>query len=181
MFPLAFVAGWLQGHWWGFISRNYVVWPTFLLMNVFIALKGSHFWFLFVVRARNRNRLPGVKLYFDIQQQNLDSLDQGNIYQLTTANVRVTPSGYFRCACALAWVTDSTYCCALSQVINRNPGQLICRMLKLDYPSMRICNFPTEIPARTIQNHTWKNYKSFDLWFRTLDRQDTVSICIIGV
>ena len=47
MFPLAFVAGWLQGHWWGFISRNYVVCPTFLLMNVFIALKGSHFWFLF--------------------------------------------------------------------------------------------------------------------------------------
>ena len=45
MFPLAFVAGWLQGHWWGFISRNYVVWPTFFLMNVFIALKGSHFWF----------------------------------------------------------------------------------------------------------------------------------------
>ena len=47
MFPLAFVAGWLQGHWWDFISRNYVVWPTFLLMNVFTALKGSHFWFLF--------------------------------------------------------------------------------------------------------------------------------------
>ena len=47
MFPLAFVAGWLQGHWWGFISRNYVVWPIFFLMNVFIALKGSHFWFLF--------------------------------------------------------------------------------------------------------------------------------------
>ena len=47
VFPLAFVAGWLQGHWWGFISRNYVVWPTFHLMNVFIALKGSHFWFLF--------------------------------------------------------------------------------------------------------------------------------------
>ena len=48
MLPLAFVAGWLQGHWWGFISRNYVVWPTFLIMNVFIALKGSHFWFLWV-------------------------------------------------------------------------------------------------------------------------------------
>ena len=48
MFPLAFVAGWLQGHWWGFISRNYVVWPTFLLMDVCIALKGSHFWFLFI-------------------------------------------------------------------------------------------------------------------------------------
>ena len=47
MFPLAFVAGWLQGHWWGFISRNYVVWPTFLLINVFTALKGSHFRFLF--------------------------------------------------------------------------------------------------------------------------------------
>ena len=47
VFPLAFIAGWLQGHWWGFISRNYVVWPTFLLMNVFIVLKGSHFWFLF--------------------------------------------------------------------------------------------------------------------------------------
>ena len=45
MFPLAFVAGWLQGHRWGFISRNYVVWPTFLLMNVFTALKGSHFCF----------------------------------------------------------------------------------------------------------------------------------------
>ena len=47
VFPLAFIAGWLQGHWWGFISRNYVVWPTFVLMNAFIALKGSHFWFLF--------------------------------------------------------------------------------------------------------------------------------------
>ena len=45
MFSLAFVSGWLEGHWWGFISRNYVVWPTFFLMNVFIALKGSHFWF----------------------------------------------------------------------------------------------------------------------------------------
>ena len=47
IFLLAFVAGWLQGHWWGFISRNYVVWPTFLLMNVLITRKGSHFWFLF--------------------------------------------------------------------------------------------------------------------------------------
>ena len=46
VFPLAFAARSLQGHWWGFISRNYVVWPTFLLMNVFIALKGSHFRFL---------------------------------------------------------------------------------------------------------------------------------------
>ena len=31
MFPLAFVAVWLQGHWWDFISRNYVVWPTVFL------------------------------------------------------------------------------------------------------------------------------------------------------
>ena len=50
-FPLAFVAGSLQGHWWGFISRNYVVWPIFCLMNVFIALKGTHFWFLFAFTA----------------------------------------------------------------------------------------------------------------------------------
>ena len=33
-------------NWWGFMSRNYLVWPSFFLMNVFIALKGSHFWFL---------------------------------------------------------------------------------------------------------------------------------------
>ena len=64
MFPLAFVAGWLQGHWWGFISRNYVVWPTFLLMNVSTALKGSHFWFLFYLFGphfelyQSLNRLP---------------------------------------------------------------------------------------------------------------------------
>ena len=64
MFPLAFVAGWLQGHWWGFISRNYVVWPTFFLMDVFIALKGSHFWFLFeftaagVVQCGGRKKSP---------------------------------------------------------------------------------------------------------------------------
>ena len=51
MFPLAFVAGWLQGHWWGFISRNYVVWPAFFRMNVFVALKGSHFWFYIPIRS----------------------------------------------------------------------------------------------------------------------------------
>ena len=55
MFPLAFVAGWLQGHWWGFISQNYVVWPTFFLMNVFIALKGSHFWF-YIYPERQQGR-----------------------------------------------------------------------------------------------------------------------------
>ena len=51
MFHLAFFARSLQGHWWGFISRNYVVWPIFCLMNVFIALKGTHFWFLFAFTA----------------------------------------------------------------------------------------------------------------------------------
>ena len=44
IFTLAFVAGSLQGHWWDFISRNYVVWPIFFLMNVFIALKGTRFY-----------------------------------------------------------------------------------------------------------------------------------------
>ena len=44
MFPLAFVAGSPKCHWWGFISQNYVVWPIFFLMNVFIAL---NFLFLF--------------------------------------------------------------------------------------------------------------------------------------
>ena len=48
---LHFVAGSLQGHWWGFISRNYVVWPIFFLMNVFIALTGIHFLFLFAFTA----------------------------------------------------------------------------------------------------------------------------------
>ena len=52
MFRLAFLAGSLQGHWWGFISRNYLVWPIFL-MNVFIALKGTHFLFLFFVHSVN--------------------------------------------------------------------------------------------------------------------------------
>ena len=28
---------------------------------------------------------------------------------LTTASVCATPGGYFRCVCALAWVTDSSY------------------------------------------------------------------------
>ena len=34
-----------------FISQNYVVWPIFFLMNVFIALKGTHFSFLFAFVA----------------------------------------------------------------------------------------------------------------------------------
>ena len=50
----------LQGHWWGFISRNYLVWPTFLI-NVFIALKGSHFWFLFDFTAAGVVQCGGRK------------------------------------------------------------------------------------------------------------------------
>ena len=30
-----------------FLNSNYVVWLIFFLMNLFIALKGTHFWFLF--------------------------------------------------------------------------------------------------------------------------------------
>ena len=61
MFPLAFVAGSLQGHWWGFISRNYVVWPIFFRMNVFIALKGTHIWFLFAFTAAGVVQCGGRK------------------------------------------------------------------------------------------------------------------------
>ena len=59
MFPLAFVARSLQGHWRGFISRNYVVWPIFFLMNVFIALKGTHFWFLI---KRCKSKMSNLRL-----------------------------------------------------------------------------------------------------------------------
>ena len=72
MFPLAFVAEWLQGHWWGFISRNYVVWPTFFLMNVFIALKGSHFWFYICVKQFLLFKYPGsFRLFFFNTMQSL--------------------------------------------------------------------------------------------------------------
>ena len=42
-FPLHFVWMSLQGHWWGFFSRNFEVWPIYFLTNVFTALKGTHF------------------------------------------------------------------------------------------------------------------------------------------
>ena len=45
MFLLTFVAGPLQGHWWGFTSRNYVVWHIFFLMNVSLLLKEHIFYF----------------------------------------------------------------------------------------------------------------------------------------
>ena len=61
MFPLAFVAGSFQGHWWGFISRNYVVWPIFSLMNVFIALKGTQFLnFIWIFCAVSENMVRCV-------------------------------------------------------------------------------------------------------------------------
>ena len=44
-------AGSLQGHWWGFINQNYVVWPIFFLVNVFIALRGTNFLSLFAFIA----------------------------------------------------------------------------------------------------------------------------------
>ena len=56
-----FLAGSLQGHWWGFISQNYVVWPIFFLMNVFIALKGTHFLLLFTWLQTPEERFsPGM-------------------------------------------------------------------------------------------------------------------------
>ena len=33
-------------------------------------------------------------------------------YNVTTPDVWATPGGYFRCVCALAWITDSNYVCA---------------------------------------------------------------------
>ena len=58
----------LQGHWWGSISRNFVVWPIFFLMNVFIDLKGTHIWFLFaftaagVVQCGGRKHVPRTSI-----------------------------------------------------------------------------------------------------------------------
>ena len=58
-FHLAFVAGSLQGHWYGFISRNYVVWLIFFLMNVFIALTGTIFFICICHRSvANGNIAP---------------------------------------------------------------------------------------------------------------------------
>ena len=35
-----------------------------------------------------------------------------DMLHITTPSVWATPDGYFRCVCALAWVTDRTYFCA---------------------------------------------------------------------
>ena len=45
---LAFVAGSLQGHWWGFISRNYVVWPIFFFYECFHCPYRNSFFIVFV-------------------------------------------------------------------------------------------------------------------------------------
>ena len=74
VFPLAFIAGWLQGHWWGFISRNYVVWPTFLLMNVFIALKGSHFWFYWNIFPRPFEKI--LNLFLSVYKECFQKLQR---------------------------------------------------------------------------------------------------------
>ena len=41
----------IQGHWRGMIIRNRSVWPTLFLLNVFTALKRTHFYILFVVNT----------------------------------------------------------------------------------------------------------------------------------
>ena len=68
-----------------------------------------------------------------------------------------------------------------SQTIEGNPSQSNCRMLKLDNQSMRICNFPVETPARTIQKCTRKNRNPSIYDLELLDRQDTVGTCMIDV
>ena len=55
-----------QGHWWGFISRNFVVWPIFYLMNVFISLKGPPFLFLFTfISTKNFCEKSGIRAKID--------------------------------------------------------------------------------------------------------------------
>ena len=44
-----------------------------------------------------------------------------------------------------------------------------------------ICNFPMEIPARTIQIYTWKNRNPSIYDLELLDRQDTGCTCMIDV
>ena len=41
----------IHGHWRGLVIRNRSVWPTLFLLNVFTALKGTHFYISFVVTA----------------------------------------------------------------------------------------------------------------------------------
>ena len=77
MFPLAFVCGSLQGHWWGFISRNFVVWPIFFLMNVFTALKGTHFLLLFHVHSC----IVPIRYDWNIVERDVESLTHCHQYE----------------------------------------------------------------------------------------------------
>ena len=75
-------------HWWGFISRNYVVWPTFFLMNVFIALKGSHFWFLFTTNYHETD-YPYFKNSFKINVSPVDTwISEASVKTFCDKNVR---------------------------------------------------------------------------------------------
>ena len=49
----------ITGSMMSFFSPNYVSWPIFFLMNVFIALKGTHFWFWFsrLMECRRRTAI----------------------------------------------------------------------------------------------------------------------------
>ena len=75
-------------------------------------------------KARSQALLNGwacaVKIYHDGMLDDTKSLDATHLKNacamsglcipvITTASVWATPGGYFRCFCALAWVTDSTY------------------------------------------------------------------------
>ena len=96
VFPLAFIAGWLQGHWWGFISRNYVVWPTFLLMNVFIALKGSHFWFLFEKKKTTTKIVKHLPQNFFIKILSLWPWPKDHVLGLEWYHIKFWTSFYHR-------------------------------------------------------------------------------------
>ena len=61
-----------EGHWWGFINRNYVVWPMSFLMNVFIALKGTHF--LFLLNWYSSKYLMAIFIFSTILRVNLSIL-----------------------------------------------------------------------------------------------------------
>ena len=81
---------------------------------------------------------------------------QKNILWITTASIWATPGGSFDASAHLLGSRTVPIFVQSSQAIDRNPSQSNYRMLKLDYPSMRVCNFPMVIPARTIQKYTWK-------------------------
>ena len=72
---VCFLGNSLPGHYRftdeGFFSRNYVVWPIFFLMNVFIALKGTHFLFLFAVGLINYKAADHLRFGIPCQTNHL--------------------------------------------------------------------------------------------------------------